>query len=48
MSPRPGRIAQEFAITLPRPRDVNSGDLVEPVMNITRALKGYLSEPVPE
>ena len=27
MSPRPGRIAQEFDIPLPRPRDINSAEL---------------------
>lgn len=48
LSPRPGRIANEFPIDLARPRDVNSGALTEPVTEITAALKGYLSREVAE
>jgi NitT/TauT family transport system ATP-binding protein len=43
MTPRPGRVAQEFAVDLPRPRDVNSVDIVAPAARITTALKGYMS-----
>ena len=48
LSPRPGRIAQEFPVALPRPRDVNSRALVDPVAEITAALKGYMSREVAE
>jgi len=41
-SPRPGRIAEEFKIFLPRPRDINSVDLAEYATTITRTLKGVL------
>jgi NitT/TauT family transport system ATP-binding protein len=40
-SPRPGRIREEFAVDLPRPRDINSVDLAVHATEITRALKGY-------
>jgi NitT/TauT family transport system ATP-binding protein len=43
MSPRPGRIVEEFPIALPRPRDINSGDLVGYAARITAALKGYMT-----
>jgi NitT/TauT family transport system ATP-binding protein len=41
-SPNPGRIRQEFAILLPRPRDINSVELAGHATEITAALKGYL------
>jgi NitT/TauT family transport system ATP-binding protein len=40
-SPHPGRIRDEFAIKLRRPRDINSIDLAEYASRITRSLKGY-------
>jgi NitT/TauT family transport system ATP-binding protein len=40
MSPRPGRIVEEFAIPLPRPRDINSLDLAKYAGEMARALKG--------
>jgi NitT/TauT family transport system ATP-binding protein len=40
-SPHPGRIRDEFAIKLARPRDINSVDLAEYASRITRSLKGY-------
>lgn len=39
-SPHPGRVKQEFAVSLARPRDINSVDLAEYSSEITRALKG--------
>jgi NitT/TauT family transport system ATP-binding protein len=38
-SPRPGRIREEFAVDLPRPRDINSVDLAVHATEITKALK---------
>jgi len=38
-SPRPGRIQEEFAVELPRPRDINSVDLAAYATRITKALK---------
>ena len=40
-SPHPGRVREEFAIDLPRPRDINSVELAGYSTRITRALKGY-------
>ena len=40
-SPNPGRIRKEFAITLPRPRDINSVELAHFSTEITAALKGF-------
>src|SRR5438094_1726169 len=40
-SPRPGRIREEFAVDLPRPRDINSVDLAVHATEITRALKSF-------
>jgi NitT/TauT family transport system ATP-binding protein len=40
MSPRPGRIVEEFAIPLPRPRDINSLDLAKYAGEMARSLKG--------
>src|SRR5437763_5494088 len=38
-SPHPGRIREEFAVDLPRPRDINSVDLAAHATQITKALK---------
>jgi NitT/TauT family transport system ATP-binding protein len=40
MTPRPGRIAQEFEIPLPRPRDINSPAVAELAARIAAALRG--------
>lgn len=45
-SPHPGRIREEFAIPLPRPRDINSVDLARYATEITRVLKGYVPSEV--
>ncbi|MEQ1628438.1 MAG: ABC transporter ATP-binding protein [Nitrospira sp.] len=45
-SPNPGRIREEFAIPLPRPRDINSVDLARYATEITRVLKGYVQTEV--
>jgi NitT/TauT family transport system ATP-binding protein len=47
-SPNPGRIRQEFAVPLPRPRDINSVELAGYATEITRALKGIINEEVSE
>jgi NitT/TauT family transport system ATP-binding protein len=39
MSPRPGRIAQEFDIALPRPRDINGAELSKYAGEMARSLK---------
>jgi NitT/TauT family transport system ATP-binding protein len=41
LSPRPGRIREEFSIPLPRPRDINSPELAGYASRITTALKKY-------
>jgi NitT/TauT family transport system ATP-binding protein len=48
MSPSPGRIAQIFEISLPRPRDINSPDLAGYTSQVAAALKGTLSGSVSE
>ncbi len=48
MSPRPGRIREEFPIPLARPRDINSQELAAYAARITAALKNYLSTEVAE
>jgi NitT/TauT family transport system ATP-binding protein len=48
LSPHPGRIREEFAIPLPRPRDINSVELASYSSRITAALKGYISMEVSE
>jgi NitT/TauT family transport system ATP-binding protein len=45
-SPHPGRIREEFAIPLPRPRDINSVDLARYATEITGVLKGYVQSEV--
>lgn len=41
-SPNPGRIAEEFIIDLPRPRDINSIELAKFATQITKALKRHM------
>jgi NitT/TauT family transport system ATP-binding protein len=48
LSPRPGRIREQFEIPLPRPRDVNSVELAGYASRITAALKNYLNADVAE
>jgi NitT/TauT family transport system ATP-binding protein len=43
-SPNPGRIREEYAVTLPRPRDINSVELAGLATEITRALKQHTAE----
>jgi NitT/TauT family transport system ATP-binding protein len=40
MSPSPGRIREEFAIGLPRPRDINTAEVAGLAHRINTALKG--------
>ena len=42
LSPSPGRIQQEFRITLPRPRDINSVEVARHATEITAALKKWM------
>jgi len=42
LSPSPGRIREEFRVSLPRPRDINSPELAVLAQRITQALKVYL------
>ncbi|HLL27141.1 MAG TPA: ABC transporter ATP-binding protein [Xanthobacteraceae bacterium] len=44
MSSSPGRIRDEFLVSLPRPRDINSPELASYAQKISAALKGYLSK----
>ena len=39
-SANPGRILREFAVDLPRPRDINSPEVAVHAMQVTAALKG--------
>lgn len=41
-SPHPGRVQEQFAVPLKRPRDINSVELAPHVAEITRALKRHL------
>ena len=43
-SPHPGRIQEEFAVNLTRPRDINSVDLAEYSTRIMRSLKSFSAE----
>ena len=43
-SPHPGRIREEFAVPLPRPRNINDPELADISRSITSALKGYQAE----
>jgi NitT/TauT family transport system ATP-binding protein len=47
-SPHPGRIQEQFDITLPRPRDINSVDLPRFSTEIVRTLKGLPRQELPE
>ena len=40
MSPSPGRIREEFAVGLPRPRDINTAEVAAIAQRITGALRG--------
>jgi len=40
MSPSPGRIREEFAVKLPRPRDINTAEVAALAQRINSALKG--------
>jgi NitT/TauT family transport system ATP-binding protein len=42
-SPHPGRIREQFAINLPRPRDINSVELAQYSSRITAALKNHVA-----
>jgi NitT/TauT family transport system ATP-binding protein len=42
LSPSPGRIREQFAVSLPRPRDINSVEVARVATEITRALKPHL------
>jgi NitT/TauT family transport system ATP-binding protein len=44
LSPSPGKIREEFRISLPRPRDINSPELAAIAQRITLALKSHLIE----
>jgi NitT/TauT family transport system ATP-binding protein len=44
ISTAPGRIRDEFGISLPRPRDINSPELASHAQKIAAALKSYLAE----
>jgi len=44
-SPHPGRIRQEFAIDLPRPRNMNMVEVARMAAQVLEALKGYLPGP---
>ncbi len=43
-SPHPGRIQEEFAVDLPRPRDINSVDLAGYATKIIRSLRKFSEE----
>ncbi len=43
-SPHPGRIQEEFAVDLPRPRDINSVDLASYATKIIRSLRKFSQE----
>ena len=42
MTPRPGRIREQFAVTLPRPREINGLDVAGVARQITDALRRFL------
>src|SRR5262249_52552054 len=44
LSPSPGRLREEFRVSLPRPRDPNDPEVAVLAQRITHALKGYLVE----
>jgi NitT/TauT family transport system ATP-binding protein len=45
MSPRPGRIREEFSVQLPRPRDINTPELTEYAARIMAALRNHMTAP---
>jgi NitT/TauT family transport system ATP-binding protein len=47
-SPHPGRVREQFSVTLPRPRDINTVALAEYATEITRALKRHLKPDLQE
>ena len=47
-SPHPGHIQEQFEITLPRPRDINSVELAKYSTEITRTLKRHLKPELAE
>jgi NitT/TauT family transport system ATP-binding protein len=44
MTPRPGRVREQFAVTLPRPRDINGLDVAGLARQITDTLRRLLAE----
>lgn len=44
LSPNPGRIAEDFRVSLPRPRDINDPELTKTSIPITAALKARLKK----
>jgi NitT/TauT family transport system ATP-binding protein len=44
MSPSPGRIREEFAVPLPRPRDANTAEVAQLTQRITTALRGHAAQ----
>ncbi len=46
LSPNPGRIASDFRVSLPRPRDINDPELSKTSIPITVALKSHLKNGV--
>ena len=48
LSANPGRIREQFPISLPRPRDINDAELSSHAARITAALKGYMGCEVAE
>ena len=47
LSPSPGRIREQFTISLPRPRDINSPELAAIAQQITAALRSYIPAGIP-
>jgi NitT/TauT family transport system ATP-binding protein len=45
-SAHPGRVREQFAIDLPRPRDINAVELAEYATRITRALRSHAAKEV--
>jgi NitT/TauT family transport system ATP-binding protein len=48
LTANPGRIREQFQISLPRPRDINSAGLSNHAAQITATLKGYIAGEVAE
>ena len=47
LSPSPGRIRDQFTISLPRPRDINAPALAAIAQQITAALRSYIPAGIP-